>query len=145
MDTVDKKTRSEIMSKIRSKDTKLEKEFYSILLSNGVEGLIKNPSGIFGNPDFISNEAKIAIFLDSCFWHGCPDHCRLPKTNKEYWVNKISRNKKRDEEVNRKLKKEGWLVLRVWEHNFSDDTTMLEWSKNLKTLIQRALSPFCSP
>lgn len=74
-------------------------------------------SSLFGKPDIVFKKYKTVIFVDSCFWHGCKKHCRLPATNKKYWNEKIERNKQRDKEVNRHYKKEGWQVLRVWEHD----------------------------
>jgi DNA mismatch endonuclease (patch repair protein) len=135
LNTVDEKTRSEIMRKIRSKDTKLERKVFSILVTSGINGLTKNPKGIYGNPDFVHKESKIGIFFDSCYWHGCPDHCRMPKSNRKYWMKKISRNKERANEVNEVLKKEGWVVFRLWEHHLSDREFMLKWINDLKETI----------
>jgi len=114
-DTVSKKKRSEIMRAIKSKDSKIEVEFRKALWKAGFR-YIKNPAKYFGKPDLVLKKYKTVIFIDSCFWHGCKNHCRLPATNKKYWVEKIERNKKRDKEVNQYYKKEGWQVLRVWEH-----------------------------
>jgi len=139
LDTVDKKTRSMIMRSIKSEDTKFENAFYSVLISNGINGLIKHPKNIFGKPDFIHNQAKIAIFLDSCFWHGCPEHCRVPHSNVEYWKKKIDKNKKRDKLVSETLRKEGWAVLRIWEHSLSDEKKVLTWVEKIKDLIQERL------
>jgi DNA mismatch endonuclease (patch repair protein) len=61
-------------------------------------------------------KAKVAVFVDGCFWHGCPIHGTSPKTNPEFWAAKISRNKERDGQVDEKLEQIGWLPLRVWEH-----------------------------
>jgi len=114
-DIFSKKKRSEIMSKIKSKDTKIEVEFRKAIWKTGFR-YRKNPSGYFGKPDLVSKKQKIAIFIDSCFWHGCKKHCRLPSTRKNYWLPKIERNKQRDKEVNRHYKKLGWKIIRVWEH-----------------------------
>ena len=117
-DTVSKKKRSEIMSKIKSKDSKIEVEFRKAIWKAGFR-YRKNPANYFGKPDLVLKKYKTVIFVDSCFWHGCKKHCRLPATNKKYWNEKIERNKQRDKEVNRYYKKEGWQVLRVWEHDLS--------------------------
>jgi DNA mismatch endonuclease (patch repair protein) len=61
--------------------------------------------------------AKVAVFIDGCFWHRCPLHYRQPSSNVEYWVGKVDRNVRRDEEVNAMLLKAGWTVVRVWEHD----------------------------
>ena len=71
-----------------------------------------------GKPDFVYPKFKIAIFVDGCFWHGCSKHCRLPSTNKKYWISKIEGNKKRDKKITNALRKKGWRVIRIWEHEF---------------------------
>jgi DNA mismatch endonuclease (patch repair protein) len=68
-------------------------------------------------PDFVFAKEKVAVMVDGCFWHGCPRHCRLPKTNSQYWVRKITQNKERDLIVAAVLKRTGWRVVRVWEHD----------------------------
>ena len=118
VDTVSKKKRSEIMSKIKSKDTKIEIEFRKAIWKAGFR-YRKNSKGYFGKPDLVLKKYKTVIFVDSCFWHGCKKHCRLPATRKKYWTDKIERNKKRDKEVNRYYKKIGWRIVRVWEHNIN--------------------------
>lgn len=103
------------MSKVKSKDSKIELALRKLLTERGLR-FKKNSSNHFGKPDIVFSSKKVAIFLDSCFWHGCGRHCRLPATNKKFWKEKISRNKKRDASVNREYKKTGWLAMRVWEH-----------------------------
>jgi DNA mismatch endonuclease, patch repair protein len=66
--------------------------------------------------DLVFRKAKVAVFVDGCFWHGCPEHHAHPKVNGEYWKNKIMRNKARDEETTLELRKAGWIVLRFWSH-----------------------------
>lgn len=66
--------------------------------------------------DIVFRSAKVAIFVDGCFWHGCPKHGTQAKTNAEFWQNKIKRNQARDAETNQLLKRAGWKVIRVWEH-----------------------------
>ena len=75
---------------------------------------------IFGKPDFVFPEVKIAVFVDGCFWHGCPKHANAPKNNREFWRQKIDANKKRDQKVNRRLRSEGWSVQRIWEHDIKN-------------------------
>lgn len=115
-DIFSKKKRSEIMSKVRSKDSKIETEFRKELWRAGFR-YGKNSSKYFGKPDLILPKYKTAIFIDSCFWHGCEKHGSVPKTRKKFWKDKIERNKERDKEVNKYYKKEGWRILRVWEHD----------------------------
>lgn len=114
-DTVSKKKRSQIMSAVRSKDSKIEVYFRKEIWKVGFR-YRKNPRKYFGKPDLALKKHKTVIFVDSCFWHGCKKHCRLPTTKREYWTKKIERNKKRDGEVNRYYKKIGWKIIRVWEH-----------------------------
>lgn len=65
--------------------------------------------------------ARIAVFVDGCFWHGCPEHATLPKANRAFWEEKIARNRRRDTDTNRLLTDDGWLVLRFWEHESPED------------------------
>ena len=70
---------------------------------------------LFGKPDFVFRAAKVAVFVDGCFWHGCPRHATMPANNRAFWQAKLARNAARDCEVTRTLRKAGWRVLRVWE------------------------------
>lgn len=67
-------------------------------------------------PDVVFTRAKVAVFVDGCFWHGCPEHQVVPRSNPDYWVPKLRRNVERDREVDCALRDEGWTVVRVWEH-----------------------------
>lgn len=67
-------------------------------------------------PDLVFARAKVAVFVDGCFWHGCPDHGVQPRTNSDYWGPKIQMNKDRDQRVDRGLQALGWQALRIWEH-----------------------------
>lgn len=112
-DIISKEKRSYIMSRIRGRDTKPE-----LLVKGMVDGrLLKHqPKGVYGNPDFANKRRRIAVFVDGCFWHGCPSCFREPKSNRKFWIPKIRRNKEKDREVNRHLRRGGWKVVRVWEH-----------------------------
>ena len=115
-----KQTKEQIsynMSQIKSSGTKLERRMENIL--NDVNFLFEaNPSDIFGKPDFINRDNKIAIFADSDFWHGYDWESSKNdfKTNKEFWVKKIERNIQRDNKVTKTLQLDGWRVLRFWGH-----------------------------
>jgi DNA mismatch endonuclease (patch repair protein) len=78
-------------------------------------------------PDFIFPRLRVAVFVDGCFWHGCPKHATQPKTNAKFWRDKIAGNKSRDRRVNSALRKRGWTVVRVWEHELRrrDETKLL--------------------
>lgn len=135
MDSVDKNTRSRIMRSIKSKHTMFERNFYNALVSKGIEGIEWNPSDVFGKPDFAHKQTKVAIFLDSCFWHGCPKHLRMPHSNLEYWQKKIERNEKRDELVTSTLSSNGWKVLRIWEHSLTNNAAFKKWVEKVSNLI----------
>ncbi|MEK6886513.1 MAG: very short patch repair endonuclease [Nanoarchaeota archaeon] len=107
-----KPQRSHNMSRIKSKNTKTELLFKTILKGTNLRYHPK----IIGNPDFGSNKNKVAVFIDGCFWHKCPKCYIKPKSNSYYWNKKIKRNCQRDKEVNSELKNVGWKVIRVWEH-----------------------------
>ena len=64
---------------------------------------------------------RVAVFIDGCFWHGCPEHGTWPKANKEFWSAKIKRNKERDADTNKRLEEAGWIVIRVWEHENTEE------------------------
>jgi DNA mismatch endonuclease (patch repair protein) len=76
---------------------------------------LKQPKSV--RPDFIFRAQKVAIFVDGCFWHGCPEHFRRPQTRQKFWDAKITHNQTRDAEVTKALRKTGWRVLRLWEHD----------------------------
>lgn len=116
MDTVSKKKRSEIMSRVKSRDSKIETLFRKELWKHGFR-YRKNPDKYFGKPDVVLKKHKTVIFIDSCFWHGCKKHCRIPTARKSYWVAKINGNAKRDKRVAKHYKKGGWKIFRVWEHD----------------------------
>lgn len=67
-------------------------------------------------PDVVLTKPRIAIFIDGCFWHGCPDHGTLPRANRRYWAAKLIANRERDRAVNETLRDAGWSVLRFWAH-----------------------------
>jgi len=120
MDTISKIERSRIMASVKSGGNKsTEIHFISILKKADIKGW-RRKYPLAGNPDFVFPKHRIAIFIDGCFWHGCPKHCRMPKSNEEYWNNKIHRNKGRDEKVTSVLRKRGWIVARFWEHELKN-------------------------
>lgn len=115
MDSVSKTKRSAIMRAVKGKNTKIERDFSNLLRARGFR-FSKNSKTILGKPDIVFKKQRILVFIDSCFWHGCPKHLRMPSSNKKYWQVKIERNIGRDKEITRKLKHAGWRVIRVWEH-----------------------------
>ena len=77
---------------------------------------------------------KLVIFIDSCFWHGCKRHFRVPKSNKLYWQLKIEKNKNRDKEVTKFYKKHGWIILRFWEHDLKNANKIIE---KIRTILSK--------
>jgi len=112
----------------------LEREFRVALWHRGVR--YRKNVRIYGTPDIVVRRAKLLIFLDSCFWHGCRHHCRMPKSNRLFWDEKINRNKKRDRAVTRHYRRKGWTVLRFWEHKLA---------KDFDNCISQAVSFACIP
>ena len=116
-DVFTKAKRSAVMALIRgsgNKDTELR--MIALFRANGITGWRRN-ARVFGKPDFVFRRERVAVFVDGCFWHGCPKpkHAPLPKNRAEWWAAKLARNRARDLLVTRTLRKSGWRVVRVWE------------------------------
>ena len=115
-DVFTKEKRSEVMSRIKGKGNKdTELAMIQILRNNHISGWRRNQA-VLGKPDFIFPKNKVALFVDGCFWHGCPKHSTMPVNNREFWLRKLSANKVRDRFVTLQLRASGWRVLRIWEH-----------------------------
>lgn len=111
--------RSEVMSRIRGRGNKeTELALMNLLRSYHVTGWRRNED-IFGKPDFVFRQARLALFVDGCFWHSCPKHCNTPASNRAFWKKKLAVNKARDRRVNYVLRHEGWRVVRIWEHDLA--------------------------
>lgn len=91
-----------------------EKRLVRLLRAAGLTGW-RRGAALPGRPDFIFRTEKVAVFVDGCFWHGCPRHGRVPSSRVEYWAPKLARNARRDRTVSRTLRASGWTVLRIWE------------------------------
>jgi len=116
-DVFTKAKRSQIMSSIRGRGNRsTEWKLRARLISYGISGWNMHSGEVPGKPDFIFPKEKIAVFLDGCFWHGCKKCRTIPESNRVFWENKITGNRKRDGKITRQLKKNGWTVLRFWEH-----------------------------
>lgn len=129
MDKVSKEIRRKTMQAIKAEHTKLEDGVIKELWKRGIR-FQRNVKDLFGKPDIAIKKYKLAIFIDSCFWHGCELHCRLPVSNKDYWCSKIDRNKLRDIEVRNYYRKNDWNMLRIWEHEVKED-----FEKSIKSII----------
>jgi DNA mismatch endonuclease (patch repair protein) len=119
-DVFSRRKRSYIMSRVKGRGNRLtELRLIGVFRIHGLVGWRRN-SRIFGRPDFIFREARVAVFVDGCFWHGCPRHGAVPATNIEFWTEKLARNRRRDRLVNRTLKALGWKPLRIWQHELRE-------------------------
>ena len=105
--------RSWVMSRIRSRDTKIEKNMASLLRKNKIR--YRRFPRVFGSPDFVV-EKKVLVFCDGDFWHGY-GYGKKKRPRKKFWRDKIERNMGRDRKVTRKLRADGWSVVRLWEHD----------------------------
>lgn len=114
-DVFNKSKRSEIMSKVRSKNNKsTEIKLINLFQKNGITGWKRNYP-VKGHPDFVFLSKRIAVFVDGCFWHGHDCRNTRPVDNQEYWQKKRERNIKHDSDVTAMFEKRGWRVLRIWE------------------------------
>lgn len=135
-DTVTPKERSRIMAKVKGRGNKsTELKLIKYFKESGIKGW-RRKYPLSGNPDFAIPKARLAIFVDGCFWHGCKEHCRLPATNREYWVAKIDRNIKRDQKINKDLEAKKWLVIRIWEHELKKSNYQ-KILKKIKDLVEQ--------
>src|SRR5438270_1770077 len=111
--------RSKLMSCIRSKDTRIERQIRSLLHRSGFR-FRKHVSALPGKPDIVFPRHRVVVFLDGDFWHGYRCKKWLPKLS-SYWRCKIARNKSRDQNNFRRLRRRGWRVVRIWEHEIKRD------------------------
>lgn len=117
VDKITREKRSKIMAAIHSKDTKPELCLRKALWARGLRFRIQ-----YGKEkiDIAFPSPKIAVFLDGCFWHGCPIHSHSPKSNEMYWLPKLRKNSERDSVQNERLRNQGWTVMRFWEHELKE-------------------------
>jgi DNA mismatch endonuclease, patch repair protein len=117
-DVLTPEQRSYCMSRIRGANTAPEVAFRKALWSLGFRYRISNRMP--GRPDILFRRARIAVFVDGCFWHGCKVHFVMPRTRRTFWKKKIESNISRDRRVRRQLRQSGWRVVRVWEHEIEN-------------------------
>jgi DNA mismatch endonuclease (patch repair protein) len=121
--------RSAVMSLIKGRGNKAtELRLIGIFKTHRITGWRRHWP-LEGKPDFVFPKLKLALFVDGCFWHGCPLHATQPKSNSAFWETKLARNQARDRFVTRALRSQGWRVLRIWEHELA--------KKNEKKLAAR--------
>ena len=120
MDKLSPSQRHLCMSHIHSRDTKPELLVRRWLWSHGYRYRL-NVKGVPGKPDIVMRPYHTAIFVNGCFWHGHKGCCKIPKSNTEFWVNKIRRNQERDQQNYQVLKDNGWHVIVIWECQLKPD------------------------
>jgi DNA mismatch endonuclease (patch repair protein) len=136
-DFLTKSQRSALMASIKGKANKgTELRLAELFREHGIKGWRRHYP-ISGKPDFVFTKAKLAIFVDGCFWHGCPWHYRPPTSNVAFWKRKIEDNRNRDKKANAKLRQKGWTVIRIWEHS-------LRQPERILARIQSALDYFAA-
>jgi DNA mismatch endonuclease (patch repair protein) len=107
------------MSRVRSSgNATTELKLLALLRAAHVTGWQRNQC-ILGKPDFAFRRERVAVFVDGCFWHGCPKHRTKPANNTAFWRRKLAANKARDRRVTRTLRRMGWRVVRIWEHELA--------------------------
>ncbi|MFC3418565.1 very short patch repair endonuclease [Salinicoccus hispanicus] len=119
-DVMSPEQRKRTMSRIRAQ-SKLENRITKALWAEGYR-FRKNVRKLRGTPDIAIQKYKVVIFIDSCFWHVCPEHGNWPKSNQEFWNQKLARNMERDRSVDaHHYHDREWHIMRLWEHEFKND------------------------
>jgi len=113
------------MASIRGKNTKPELVFRKMLWVKGLRYRVHD-STVFGKPDISNKSKKLAVFIDGCFWHGCKKCFKEPTSNIEFWRRKIHANKNRRIKVKRRLRKEGWKIIEIWEHEIYNEQKKIQ-------------------
>lgn len=113
-DVLTPEQRRHCMSRVRDRDTKPELRLRKALWKAGLRYRLR--SRLPGKPDLVFSSRRVAVFMDSCFFHGCPVHGTRPKKNAAFWADKLEGNIRRDRQVNDQLRELGWTILRIWEH-----------------------------
>jgi DNA mismatch endonuclease (patch repair protein) len=125
------------MSQIRSRgNAATELRLIQIFNRYRVTGWRRNWK-VFGKPDFVFPSSRIAIFVDGEFWHGHPKLGKIPQSNSAFWRKKIERNRLRDQLVNRTLSANGWIVVRIWQHELRRDTLPRRLKRMIHQLIKK--------
>lgn len=115
-DVFSRSKRSEVMARIRGRGNKSTEETFATILRKARISGWRRHQRIPGRPDFVFYKEKMAVFIDGCFWHGCPRCYQAPLQNGEFWHAKFLKNQSRDKQVNTELRSAGWKVVRIWEH-----------------------------
>jgi len=125
-DVYDKEKRSAVMARVRSKDTSPEKAVRRILTRLGARYRLHRKD-LPGNPDIVMPGRRLVFFVHGCFWHGhdCARGARVPKTNRDYWLAKVARNRARDAKAAEALNVDGWRVETIWECELRNDGDLI--------------------
>jgi DNA mismatch endonuclease, patch repair protein len=127
--------RSRNMASIRSKGNRTtEARFVTLLRRSRISGWRRHLN-LPGKPDFVFKKMRLAIFIDGCFWHGCPRCYRLPEDNRPYWRKKVLSNRRRDSRNAQRLHRKGWALLRFWEHSLKTEKDRRRVLARLERLI----------
>ena len=131
------KVRSRAMAAVKGKHNRsTEIQFRMALVRHGVTGWVTH-ANLPGKPDIYFSEAKVAIFLDGCFWHGCERCGHVPKTNSLFWATKISRNRNRDRRNSRLVRKAGIRVIRIWEHSLNNPYQLQRILRRIRVILTK--------
>lgn len=134
-DTFTPEKRSEIMARVRSSGNKsTELRLISLMRRAGIRGWRRNYP-LLGKPDFVFPALRLAVFVDGCFWHGCPRCYRRPHSRRAYWDAKVRNNRRRDARLRQALRRRGWHVMRIWEHELKDESRL---TSRLARMLERA-------
>lgn len=140
MDTVTKARRSYIMSRIKSQHTGPELAFKRMLDTLDVDYRM-HAKDLPGKPDFVLPDVSVVIQVHGCFFHGCPSHYKVSKSNVDFWAGKITRNQERDRRVDWRLRKRGWRVWHFWEHSLASTDRAGRTETRLKRLLADVYRP----
>jgi DNA mismatch endonuclease, patch repair protein len=120
----------------RRRDTAPELALRSLLHRQGLRFRVDDPlPGLRRRADLVFARARVAVFVDGCFWHGCPDHASWPRANARWWKQKIDMNRVRDGDTDHRLRQAGWIPVRVWEHEDPTDAAAL-----VEAIVRRRLT-----
>lgn len=126
------------MSSVRGKNNRSTELCLRMALTrSGIKGWELHPKELPGNPDFYFPDIKLALFVDGCFWHGCPKCGHIPKTRTEFWKEKINLTKKRDRKKRAELNKIGISTLGIWEHELKERTSLIKTVNKIIRKIQK--------
>jgi DNA mismatch endonuclease, patch repair protein len=131
-------TRSQNMARIKSKDTKPELLLRSALWRQGLRYRLQHRIANI-RPDIVFVNAQVALFIDGCQWHGCPEHYVSPRTNREFWTRKLQENVERDTAQTELLRATGWIPYRIWEHDIWADLPAVV--DRVKALVRQKTEP----